>query len=113
MSNISSALARLRKIGKKQARELAEARVKASLVLQILARDEKITVSDEEVDAKLAELKDVYQKSKEALANLKKPEVRQDIKNRMTIDKTLEYLVSVNQPAKADPKKKTAKKAEK
>lgn len=104
----------------KQARELAEARVKASLVLQILARDEKITVSDEEVEAKLAELKDVYQKSKEALANLKKPEVRQDIKNRMTIDKTLEYLVSVNQPKaktakaeKAEPKKKSAKKSEK
>lgn len=100
----------------KQARELAEARVKASLVLQILARDEKITVSDEEVDAKLAELKDVYQKSKEALANLKKPEVRQDIKNRMIIDKTLEYLVSVNQPKatkaeKATPKKKVTKKS--
>lgn len=104
----------------KQARELAEARVKASLVLQILARDEKITVSDEEVEAKLAELKDVYQKSKEALANLKKPEVRQDIKNRMTIDKTLEYLVSVNQPKaktakteKTESKKKSAKKSEK
>lgn len=103
----------------KQASELAEARVKASLVLQILARDEKITVSDEEVDAKLAELKDVYQKSKEALANLKKPEVRQDINNRMTIDKTLEYLVSVNQPKatktakaeKAEPKKKSTKKS--
>ncbi len=101
----------------KQARELAEARVKASLVLQILARDEKITASEEEVDAKIAELKDVYQKSKEALANLKKPEVRQDIKNRMTIDKTLDFLVDANQPktAKAEktekkPAKKTAKK---
>lgn len=98
----------------KQARELAEARVKASLVLQILARDEKIAASDEEVDAKLAELKDVYQKSKEALANLKKPEVRQDIKNRMTIDKTLDFLVSVNQPQTTKAAKATkAEKAEK
>lgn len=102
----------------KQARELAEARVKASLVLQILARDEKITASEEEVDAKIAELKDVYQKSKEALANLKKPEVRQDIKNRMTIDKTLDFLVDANQPkfaikaesTKKKPAKKTTKK---
>ena len=101
----------------KQARELAEARVKASLVLQILARDEKIEASEEEVEVKLAELKDVYQKSKEALANLKKPEVRQDIKNRMTIDKTLDFLVAANQPqatktkAKAEkPAKKAAKK---
>lgn len=93
----------------KQARELAEARVKASLVLQILARDEKIEASEEEVDAKIAELKDVYQKSKEALANLKKPEVRQDIKNRMTIDKTLDFLVAANQP-KAEKSAKTEKK---
>lgn len=93
----------------KQAKELAEARVKASLVLQILARDEKIEASEEEVDAKIAELKDVYQKSKEALANLKKPEVRQDIKNRMTIDKTLDFLVAANQ-SKAEKSAKTEKK---
>lgn len=90
------------------AKELAEARVKASLVLQILAREEKITASDEEVAAKIAELKDVYRKSKEALANLKKPEVRQDIKNRLTIDKTLDFLVEANRgdvkPATKAPK---------
>ncbi len=90
------------------ARELAEARVKASLVLQILAREEKITASDEEVAAKIAELKDVYRKSKEALVNLKKPEVRQDIKNRLTIDKTLDFLVEANRgdvkPATKAPK---------
>lgn len=91
----------------KDARQLAEDRVKASLVLQILARDQKITATDDEVAAKVAELRDVYRKSKEALANLKKPEVRQDIKNRLIIDKTLDYLVKenggdeiANQPAK-------------
>lgn len=96
----------------KQARELAEARVKASLVLQILAREEKIMASDEEVEAKIAELKDVYQKSKEALANLKKPEVRQDIKNRMIIDKTMDFLVAANQPKATEkkPAKNNAKK---
>lgn len=92
----------------KQAREIAEARVKSSLVLQILAREQKISTSDEEVEAKIAELKDVYQKSKEALENLKRPEVKQDIKNRLTIDKTLEFLVDTNQP-----KAKTEKKAKK
>ena len=78
----------------KEARKVAEARVKASLVLQILARDQEITVPDDEVSAKLAELKDVYKKSPEALKNLKDPRVRQDIKNRMTIEKTLEFLVA-------------------
>lgn len=78
----------------KEARKIAEARVKASLVLQILARDQKITVPDDEVSAKIAELKDVYKKSPEALKNLKDPRVRQDIKNRMTIEKTIEFLIN-------------------
>ena len=96
----------------KSARELAEARVKASLVLQTLALAENITVDDADVDVKVAELKDVYKKSKEALENLKKPVVRQEIKNRMVIDKTLAYLVELNDTKK--PVKKEAKaKAEK
>ena len=80
----------------KEAREVAENRVKASLVLQVLARDQKITVDDKEVDAKLAELKEVYKNSEEALSQLKDPNVRQDIKNRMTIEKTLAFLVDAN-----------------
>lgn len=95
----------------KQARELAAERVKASLVLQILAREQKVEVSDEEVNAKVAELQDVYKNSKEALANLKKPEVRQDVKNRMIIDKTMELLVAANRDNK--PAKKAGKKADK
>ena len=90
----------LKQVGKteeeweKEARKVAEARVKASLVLQILARDQKITVDDDDVSAKIAELRDVYKKSPEALKNLKDPRVRQDVKNRMTIEKTLEFLVN-------------------
>ena len=80
----------------KMAREVAEKRVKASLCLQILARDEKIEVSDDIVDAKVAELREAYKKSKEALKNLKDPNVRQDIKNRLTIEKTLNFLVEAN-----------------
>lgn len=102
----------------KAVHELAEARVKASLVLQILAREQKIEATEEEVEAKIAELRDVYQKSKEAMANLKKPEVRQDIKNRLVIDKTMDFLVSanggdaiMNQPAaKKSAQAETAKK---
>mgnify|MGYP003306309941 CR=1 FL=1 len=80
----------------KEAKKAAEERVKASLVLQILSQTEKIVASDEEVDAKIAELRDVYKKSPEALKNLKDPRVRMDIKNRLTIDKTLEHLVKLN-----------------
>ncbi len=80
----------------KNAREIASMRVKASLCLQVLARDEKITVEDDIVDAKVNELREVYKKSKEALKNLKDPNVRQDIKNRLTIEKTLNQLVAWN-----------------
>lgn len=80
----------------KQTREVAEKRVKASLVLQILARDAKITVTDDDVIAKIAELRDVYKKSPEALKNLKDPRVKMDVKNRMIIEKTLDHLVKAN-----------------
>ncbi|MBQ9019978.1 trigger factor [Candidatus Saccharibacteria bacterium] len=80
----------------KEASKIAELRVKSSLCLQILARDENITVPDEEVEAKLSELRDVYQISPEALKGLKDPNVRQDIKNRLTIEKTLNHLVDLN-----------------
>lgn len=80
----------------KEARKIAEQRVKASLVLQNLAIAEKITVSDDLVAAKIAELKDVYKKSPEAIKSLKDPNVKMDIKNRMIIEATLDYLVKVN-----------------
>lgn len=80
----------------KEARKIAEQRVKASLALQNLALAEKITVSDDLVAAKIAELRDVYKKSPEALKQLKDPNVKMDIKNRMTIEATLDYLVKVN-----------------
>lgn len=80
----------------KEAKKVAEARVKASLALQEVAIKEKVTVSDDEVNAKIAELKDVYKNSPEAVKSLKDPNVKMDIKNRMIIEKTLDYLVKVN-----------------
>lgn len=80
----------------KEIEKIAEKRVKASLILQVLAQTEKISAKDEDVDAKISELKDVYQKSPEALKNLKDPRVKMDIKNRLTIEKTLDYLAKIN-----------------
>ncbi len=79
-----------------ESHKLAETRVKASLILQTLAVEAKIQVAEEEVAAKIAELRDVYKKSPEALKNLKDPNVKMDIKNRMTIEKALEFLVKEN-----------------
>ncbi len=80
----------------KKTRELAEQRVKSSLALQRIALDEKIDVPDEEVLAKVAELREVYKRSPEAIKSLKDPNVKLDIRNRMVIEKTLDYLVKTN-----------------
>ena len=80
----------------KQAKKVAEENVKASLCLQTLAVTEKVTVDDKLVEAKIAELKDVYRKSPDALKNLKDPAVKQDIKNRLIIEATVEKLAKAN-----------------
>lgn len=80
----------------KEARKVAENRVKGSLALQNLAVKEKITVSDDDVAVRIAELREVYKKSPDAVKQLKDPNVKMDIKNRMTIEATLDYLVEVN-----------------
>lgn len=77
----------------KEAVKIAEKRVKASLALQLVAREHKIVASDEVVEAKIAELREVYKKSPEAIKNLKDPNVKMDIKNRLTIEKTLDFIV--------------------
>ena len=81
----------------KEARKVAETRVKVSLALQIIARENKISVDDKLVDAKIAELRDVYKNSKEALKSLQNPNVRLDIKNRMIIEETVNFIVKLNQ----------------
>ena len=80
----------------KEARKIAKERVQASMVLQNVAIAEKITVSDDDVNAKIAELRDVYKKSPDALKQLKDPNVKNDIRNRLVIEATLDYLVKVN-----------------
>ena len=77
----------------KEAREVAIHRVKASLLLQTLAKDESIAPTDAEIDEKLKELQTVYAKDKEALKQLQSEAVRNDLRNRLTIDKTLDFLV--------------------
>ena len=80
----------------KEAKKVAETRVKASLALQTIAVENKITVSDDLVNAKIAELRDVYKNSPEAIKSLKDPNVKMDIKNRMIIEETLNFLVKNN-----------------
>ena len=76
--------------------QVAISRVKIMLVLHQLASEFKITVSDQEVAKKLAELKTVYQKDPAAAKHLESDGVIADIKNRLQIEKTLDALAKAN-----------------
>lgn len=78
----------------KEARKMAEARVKASLVLHQVALVEKIEVEEAAVETNLAELTRAYGKA--AAKELADERVRNDLRNRMVIEKTLEFLMEVN-----------------
>ncbi len=74
------------------ARPQAEERVRVGLVLAEIADQEGLQVSDEEVDAKIAELKSRY--SDPAMqAELDKPEARRDVGSQILTQKTIQKVV--------------------
>lgn len=81
---------------KKEVMPAAERRVAASLVLAELSKIEKVTASEQELEAQLQTFRQQYANSPEAMEQLGKPEVRQDIANRLLTEKTLERLVELN-----------------
>lgn len=74
-------------------REEAERRVKAGLVLAEIAEVEKVDVSLEELNERLASLRAQYQ-DKQMQAELDKPENRREIASRLLTEKTIQQLVS-------------------
>lgn len=74
-------------------REAAEARVKTGLVLGEVAEAEKITITDKELDERIAGLKRQYN-DKQMQAELDKPENRRELGSRLLTEKTIERLTS-------------------
>lgn len=74
-------------------KEQAIRRVKAGLVLAEIAEQEKVEVSVEELDTRLAMLRGQYQ-DKAMQAELSKPENRREIASRILTEKTLDLLKS-------------------
>ena len=81
----------------KEARQAAENRVVSSLVINALAEELKIEISDKELNDKVVELQHAYQNNQQILEQLSAPEVHSDIRNRLRIDKTLDELAKINQ----------------
>ena len=71
----------------------ATKRVQAGLVLSELSKAEKIEVTTEELNARLAQMLEQYASMKEQLDT---PEARRDIANRVLTEKTVDRLVELN-----------------
>ena len=71
----------------------AELRVKAGLVLGEIADQEKIDISQEELDIRIQLLMGQYP-DKKMQEELKKPEARREIASRMVSEKTVDKLVA-------------------
>jgi trigger factor len=79
-----------------EVKPVAEKRVRMGLTLARLSAELKITVSDDEVAQKLAELKTAHQKNENILQQLETPAVQSDIKNRLVTEKTVAELIKFN-----------------
>ena len=80
----------------KELTPVAEARVKSGLAIAEVSKLEKIDVTEDEVDAKLAELKTQYAGSPDALKQLDNPTVWRDLRNNLLTEKTINRLVELN-----------------
>lgn len=72
-------------------KEQAEKQVKTSLVLEAIMKDAKIEVTEEEIDAKIKEMAEMYgQKEEEVKQN---PELRRYVEESLKSEKTIHYIV--------------------
>ncbi|MGN0348573.1 MAG: trigger factor [Roseburia sp.] len=91
---------------KEQVRPEAETRIKSSLVLEQIAKEENIEVSDEEIDAEVAKMAASYgmeaDKLKEYLGDAEKKSIRRNLSVTKAVDLIME---NVKERAKAKTKK--------
>ncbi len=80
----------------KDVKEAAEMRVKSGLTLAELSKVEKVESSIEELDARIAQLKEQYGNSKEVQKQLSSDDVRRNLANQILTEKTIDLLVKFN-----------------
>lgn len=83
----------------KELKPAALRRTQASLVLAELSKLEKLEATEAEIDEQVARYAQQYGSNKEALEQLKTPEVRRELGNRVITDKAIDLLVALNTPA--------------
>ena len=85
-------------------RTQAERRIKGGLALAELSKQEKITASEEELDARHSEMLSQYSDA-ESQKGLSTPQARQELANRILTEKTIERLVELNSAKRKSPSK--------
>jgi trigger factor len=80
----------------KELRQQATRRVQVGLALAELSKLENISVSTEELNARLSEMLQTYGKDDKTRKQLDTPEVRRDLANRLITEKTVDRLVELN-----------------
>ncbi len=74
-------------------REEATKLVKSSLILEAIAKAENVEVSEEDVDAEVAKMAQMYNMDLEKIKSMMKPTDLEDIKGQLKIRKTIDLLV--------------------
>lgn len=91
---------------KEQVRPEAETRIKSSLVLEQIAKDEKIEVSDEEVQAEIEKMAKAYGMEADKLAEYMGDAEKESIKRDVAVKKAVDLIMeNVKERAKAKTKK--------
>lgn len=80
----------------KDVKEAAKMRVKSGLALAELSKVEKVESSLEELDTRIAQLKEQYGNSKEIAKQLSSDDVRRNLANQILTEKTIDLLVKFN-----------------
>lgn len=80
----------------KDVKEAAEMRVKSGLALAELSKVEKVESSLEELDTRIAQLKEQYGNSKEIAKQLSSDDVRRNLANQILTEKTIDLLIKFN-----------------
>lgn len=78
---------------KEERREDAEKLVRGTLVLDEIAKLENIEASEEEVDAEIAKMAEMYKMEAEEMKKALRPEDLEDIAGQLKVRKTIDFLV--------------------
>ena len=93
---------------KEQVRPEAETRIKSSLVLEQIAKDEKIEITDEELDTEIEKMAAQYGMEADKLKEYMGEDEKENMKQDLAVQKAVELITeSVKPRAKAKTKKET------